>query len=387
MKRILFRASVLTQSGYGVHARQIARWLLSKKDVDVKFQALPWGDTPWILDRNSHCGLIGEIMDRTTDVNPGDHYDVTLQLQLPNEWDHTLGTFNVGMTAGVETDKCNPEWVVACNKMDAVIVPSEHVKSCLTNSGPVFKPITVIPESFVDAIKDENLPQLPSFSTDFNFLVFGQFTGNNPMNDRKNTFNTIKWMCEAFKDDPSVGIVLKTNMGRNTRIDRNVTKNTLVQYLREVRPTGFPKLHLLHGDMSDEEVASLYVHPQIKALVTLTRGEGFGLPILEAAASGLPVIATGWSGHMDFLKHGKFVNVFYHLNELHPSRVDDKIFIKGTRWANPSEDDFKKKILKFRSSHTVPRQWATEMKSVLRSTYDFNDISKMYDNLLSERIT
>ncbi len=386
MKKVLFRASVLTQSGYGVHARQVARWLLSKTDIDVKFQALPWGDTPWILDRDSHDGLIGQIMDRTVDVAPGDRYDVSIQLQLPNEWDPSLAKFNVGMTAAVETDKCNPEWIVASNKMDEIIVPSEHVKACLTTTGMIFRPIHVIPESFVDAVTSTNLPELPKFSTDFNFLVFGQFTGNNMMNDRKNTFNTLKWLCESFKDDRDVGIILKTNMGRNTKIDRNAVRGTLIQFLREIRPSGFPKIHLLHGDMSDAEVAALYVHPQVKALVTLTRGEGYGLPILEAAASGLPVVATGWSGHMDFLKHGKFINVFYQLSEIHPSRVDDRIFMKGTRWANPSEEDFKKKIVKFRNNNDIPRQWASELKDKLQSSYSYQNISALYDSVLSERL-
>ena len=386
MKTVLFRASVLTQSGYGVHARQVARWLLSKKDIDVKFQALPWGDTPWILNRDSHDGLIGQIMDRTVDVGPNDRYDMSIQLQLPNEWDSSIAKFNVGMTAAVETDKCNPEWVLACNKMDEIIVPSEHVKSCLTNTGNVFKQVHVIPESFVDAIKTQELPELPKFSTNFNFLVFGQFTGNNPMNDRKNTFNTLKWLCESFKNDHDVGIVLKTNLGRNTKIDRNAVKGILTQFLREIRPSGFPKIHLLHGDMSDAEVAALYVHPQVKALVTLTRGEGYGLPILEAAASGLPVIAPGWSGHMDFLKHGKFINVFYQLAEIHPSRVDNKIFMSGTRWANPSEEDFKKKIVKFRSNHDIPKQWAHDLKEKLHAAYSFERVSEQYDVVLSERL-
>jgi glycosyltransferase involved in cell wall biosynthesis len=177
--------------------------------------------------------------------------------------------------------------------------------------------------------------------------LFGQLTGNNPHNDRKNILFTIKWLCESFKDDPEVGIILKTNSGRNTKIDRNLVMKVLSSVLAEVRKGPYPKLHFLHGEMNDFEVANLYRNPSVKALVSLTRGEGYGLPILEAAASGLPVITTNWSGQLDFLQHTKFIGIDYSLVNLHPSRVDNKIFVQGSRWAEPNENDFKKKILKY----------------------------------------
>lgn len=382
MKTVILRGPALTQSGYGVHTRQVAQWLLQRKDLDVKFQATPWGDTPWLLNPEACNGLIGQIMQRSTSATT--KADVSIQLQLPNEWDPKLAAKNIGITASVETDRCNPEWVAACNAMDLVITPSLHAKASLTNTGIVNRPLVVVPESYCDAVAAPELPTLPEFSTPFNFLVFGQLTGNNAHNDRKNTFFTLKWLCETFKDDPKVGIVLKTNMGRNSRIDRNMVKGMVGQLLREVRRGEFPKVHLLHGDMSEPEVASLYRHPQIKALVALTRGEGYGLPILEAAASGLPIIATGWSGHLDFLKHGKFINIYYQLNEVHPSRIDNKIFVKGARWANPSEEDFKKRVLKFYGSHTIPKQWATELQQKVLELYSLPKICEAYDAVTRE---
>jgi len=380
-KTVLFRSPVLTQSGYGTHARQIARWLLTHKDVDVKFATLPWGDTPWMLDRDMCDGLVGKIMENSVKL---DHKaDVTVQLQLPNEWDPTLAPINIGITAGVETDRCNPEWLSACNKMTTVIVPSQHTLTSFVNSGTVITPMHVIPEAYSDAIRDENLPTLPEFSTPFNFLIFGQLTGTNPESDRKNTFYAIKWLCETFKDDPRVGIVIKTNVGKNSLIDRNVTKNLITGIVNEARRgSTMPKVHLLHGDMTEREVAALYKHPQIKALVSLTRGEGYGLPILEAAASGLPVIATGWSGHLDFLKHGKFVSVYYQLGEVHSSRIDNKIFVKGARWANASKEDFQKRITKFVQSSSTPKEWAVDLQKTIVDKYSLNSIMKMYDETL-----
>lgn len=387
-KRVLLRGPMLTQSGYGVHARQVARWLLSRTDLDVEFQALPWGDTPWLIDPDLGDGLIGKIMQKTVDPG-GKLYDATIQLQLPNEWDPRLGKINVGITAGVETDRCNPEWIKACNSMTSVIVPSKHARDCIKSSGNVTVPMHVIPEAYSDDIGKDVKTSIDDLdlSTPFNFLIFGQLTGNNPENDRKNIFYTIKWLCEAFKDDKDVGIVVKTNLGRNTNIDRKIVTQTMAGLLREVRSNRlFPRVHLLHGDMSDAEVASLYRHPKIKALLTATRGEGYGLPILEAAASGLPVIATRWSGHVDFLSHGKYIELDYRLDAIHPSRVDNKIFMPGFKWAHPLEEDFKKKVVTFRHNSEIPKLWARDMRTIILEKYSISTVIGMYNEALREVI-
>ena len=197
MKTVVLRGPVMTQSGYGVHSRQVARWLINQPDISVKFMATPWGDTPWILDKNFDDGLVGKIMDRT--VGPDYKADVSFQLQLPNEWDPKLSSKNVGLTASVETDKAHPSWLAACNSMDAVVFPSNHAKESITSIGEVTKPVHVIPESFCEEIEkevsQETIDNLPKFSTDFNFLIFGQITGDNPFNDRKNIYYTVKWLC------------------------------------------------------------------------------------------------------------------------------------------------------------------------------------------------
>lgn len=383
MKRIIFRAPTLTHSGYGVHARQIARWLLNKKDVDVRFQVLPWGDTPWLLDKDRHDGLIGKIIERSIDASSA-RGDVSIQLQLPNEWDPTIAPVNIGVTAGVETDRCNPSWITNCNSMSRLIVPSKHVMSTFMNTGNVDVPMSVVPEAYMPEIDDHHGVKMPQFSTPFNFLIFGQLTGNNPFNDRKNTFFTLKWLCETFKDDKDVGIVIKTNAGHNTKIDRNVVVNVLKGVIKEARTGEFPRIHLLHGDMDDNAVVSLYKHSQIQALVTLTRGEGYGLPILEAAACGLPIIATGWSGHLDFLKYGKFVDIYYRLVDIHSSRIDNKIFLKGMKWAEPSEEEFKKRVLKFRYNNKIPHEWANSLANELKTRFNQSAIEAQYDEALKD---
>lgn len=381
-KKVLLRGPVLTQSGYGVHSRQVAKWLLSRDDLDVEVQALPWGDTPWIIDKNANDGLIGILMEKTVDPT-GRQYDATVQIQLPNEWDPKLSGVNIGITAAIETDRCNPQWISSCNSMSMVVVPSKHSENSLLASGKIDVPLHVIPESYNEEIEKVNDEQIPlDIKTNFNFLVFGQLTGNNPENDRKNIFYTVKWLCESFSNDEDVGIIIKTNSGRNTAIDRRVINQTFTALLKEVRKSVFPRVHILHGDMSNSDVAALYVHPKVKALVSLTRGEGYGLPILEAAASGLPIIATNWSGHLDFMQHGKFIDIDYTLDEVHASRIDGKLFIKGSKWATPKEEDFKRKVVKFRNASTTPKEWAESLKQKIRQNYSIKSIVDNYNQIM-----
>ena len=386
VKKVTLIAPVLTQSGYGVHSRQIAKWLLSRKNIDLKIIPVPWGETPWLLNRDSHDGLIGKMMEKTTPLENSKGSDVTIQLQLPNEWNPTLGKINIGITAGIETDKCNPEWIEACNKMSSIVVPTQHVKDTFFRSGNVTTPIHVVPESYPDALKNQNPKQLNlNLTTENNFLIVSQLTGSNPFSDRKNTFFTIKWLCEVFADRPDVGIILKTNLGRNTAIDRKAVTNLMKQLLNEVRKNNSnPKFHLLHGAMTDEELNSLYRHPKIKALISLTRGEGFGLPLLEASVTGLPAITTNWSGHLDFMNKGRFISVDYKLEQIHSSRVDGKLFIEGSRWAQVQEEDFKKKVRKFVDSQTLPREWAQELSAKLTQEYSQSAIESYLNSAIGE---
>ena len=377
-KKVLVRGPLLSQSGYGNHSRQVVKWLLKRDDLDVVTQVLGWGITPWLLDGDIEDGIIGEIMKRSITQMPTG-IDLSYQVQLPNEWDPTIAKVNVGITAAVETDICHPAWITACNKMDAVVVPSMFTKGTLERSGHCITPITVVPESFIPEITTETDVLDVDFSSKFNFLVFGMLTGQNPRNDRKNLFYTLKWIMEEFHDEPDVGIVLKTSSGRGTKIDKKVTHKIIKQVVSEVRTSDFPKIHFLHGSMTNAEVASIYRHPKIKALVSLTRGEGYGLPILEAAASDMPVVATNWSGHLDFMRKGRFVAVDYTMQTIDPTRVDDQIFMTNARWAEPSEKDAKKRLRKLYESYQTPKGWAIELGERLRSSLSHKKICEHWD--------
>ncbi len=379
MKSVVVRAPLLSISGYGEHSRQIFQWAKSIETWSVQSQVLNWGNTSWHINPNEEGGLIEQIMKSSTNQQNG--FDISIQVQLPNEWDPKIAKFNIGVTAAVETDRCNEEWISAVNSMSVVIVPTDHVKKTLLASGNVTTPIHVIGEWYMPEIEQVVEPLQIPLSTTFNFLIVSQMTANTSSDDRKNIHDTLRWMFDVFKDDKDVGIILKTNMGRGTKIDRKLTTDNIEKFISLNRKGKYPRVHLIHGNLSSNEMSSLYRNPSIKALVSLTRGEGFGLPILEAAASDVPVIVTNWSGHLDFLKYGKFVGVDYTLIDIPQTRIDGKIFVAGTKWAQPLEADFKKKITKFRSSSFVPKQWAQDLSKKCKENFSREAILMQYASL------
>ncbi len=390
---VLLKAPFSTSSGYGQHSRQIGEWLLrlEKADcIELYCEALSWGDTSWITDIDRDP-LINGLLTRCKKLPRSP--DVSFQVQLPNEWNPELAKINVGVTAAVETDRAVPEWVGACEAMDYVVVPSKHALASLTTAGwiPREHQAHVIPESFPDALlnKSPNISALDPLPP-FTFLVFGQMTGqDNPRADRKNLHNTVRWLLEEFANDKEVGILLKTNQGRNSVFDAYHTENTIRTVIKDVMSRitkTLPEVHLVHGDLDDDAVNALYRHPNVKALVSATRGEGFGLPLLEAAACDLPVIATGWSAHVEFLSLGRFVDLPCTLQSIPKERADNRIFPTGAKWAEVSEQDFKRRVRKFRESSATPREWARDLGATIRHGFSQDAIAAIWSETFEKML-
>lgn len=355
-KKLLFKGPLLTRSGYGEQARFALRALASRQDIfDIYIQPIQWGQTSWISEDDEERRWIDRTIEKTIGrIQQGGTFDVTYQVTIPNEWEKAAPV-NIGFTAGMETTKVHHHWIQKGNEMDKIIVVSTHAKNTYQNTTyqavnqdtsetlklELTTPIDVVNypvKSFTDPEPvDLNLDY------DFNFLVMAQ------MSPRKNIPNTIRWFVEEFHDE-EIGLVLKLNIAKNSTMDRENTFHQLKSILNNW-PDRKCKVYLMHGDLTDNEVHSLINHEKISALLTLAHGEGFGLPIYEAAYSGVPVVSTGWSGQLDFLidkEEGKlnFYNVEYDIQPIPEQVVWEGVIVKESMWAYPRQASAREQMRK-----------------------------------------
>jgi glycosyltransferase involved in cell wall biosynthesis len=176
-----------------------------------------------------------------------------------------------------------------------------------------------------------SIDEIDSIKEDFCFLFVGHWLRGSFGEDRKNVGMMLKTAAMAFKNEKvKPAIILKTSSATFSVRDREY----IVGKIKEAMGSdiGSISIYLLHGDLSDTEMNSLYRHPKVKAMLNFTKGEGFGRPILEFSLTGKPVIVSGWSGHLDFLKEGA-VLLDGDLKEVHESAAD-QFLIKGSKWFN-----------------------------------------------------
>ena len=402
--KVLIEGPALTQSGYGEHTRLVLRSLRSREDaLDLHLNPLNWGTTGWLLGDSEERSWLDHLMAKYVALNEKEkepHYDIQIHVGIPNEFQRKAN-YCVCVTAGIETTKVSPKWIQNSYSIDKIIVPSEFSKWVFENTkyktsdqngneveAGCGSPITVVPYPVRTLEKDKNFNLDLEFES--NYLIVAQWS------IRKNLENTIKWFIEEFKNE-EVGLVVKTNTAKNCYMDRAHTKAKLEALLdsKELKDRKC-KVHLLHGDLTKEELNSLYCHPKIKALISATHGEGYGLPLFEAAYNGLPVLAPGWSGHLDFLygevkdkktkitkKKALFARVDYVLAPVQRQAVWQDIIVEDSMWCYPNKVDFKRKLRQIEKNHNMYLSWASKLRSqILESHTEEKILEKMRNSLL-----
>lgn len=357
------RAPCATRSGYGDMSRDIIRHLIEYDKYDVKVVSVNWGETPMnALDPNNPKDKM--ILDRFLTAPLSRQPELFVTITVPNEFE-VIGKYNIGITAGIETTIAAPQWIDACNKMDVVFTISEHSKNIFLSSkfgrqGPQGQPMGMLeitkPIEVLHNCIDQNIMKKLEYEADvlpsvkdalsdipekFCYLFVGHWLRGDLGEDRKNVGLLVKVFLETFKQVKDVAppaLILKTSGGNFSILDRREIQRKIEAIRSTVTLSEgqkLPNVYLLHGELTDSEMNSLYNHPKIKAHVSLTKGEGFGRPLLEASISGKPVIASGWSGHMDFLNSEESVLVGGELKQIHPSSVWDGVLIKESSWFAP----------------------------------------------------
>lgn len=348
-----------TFSGYGARSRDVVKALINSGKYEVRILSQRWGSTPFgflQVDNPEHKKIIDCILPKSNqlDFTP----DIWIQITVPNEF-QKVGKYNIGITAGIETDLCAAPWIEGCNRMDLVLTSCKHAKDVFLNSKyeqrkkdnpeevvgviQTTVPMEVLFEGVDTNIykkvtdTDESLDYvLQGIPEDFNFLVVGHWLQGDLGEDRKNMGMTIKTFLETFKNRKvKPGLILKVNGGTYSIMDRD-NMISKIEEIKSMVDGELPNIYLLHGELTDEEMNYLYNHPKVKAMLSLTKGEGYGRPLIEFTQSQKPIIVSGWSGHTDFLNKEFSVFVGGELKPIHQSAVVENMLVAESKWFTPN---------------------------------------------------
>jgi hypothetical protein len=335
-------------------ARDIVRHIIDLDLYDVKLLSTPWGACPMTaLDPTTDAELIRRIVPHLTEQP-----DLFIQITVPNEF-QPIGKYNIGITAGIETTLISAPWIEGCNRMNTVWAISQHSAEVIKNTvsreqtpdGRIVRELKVtVPVEVLHncvhtdvfrRIDPEEIPKtitsaMADVKEKFAFLFVGHWMRGNMGEDRKNVGLLVKIFCEAFKNTPSASrpaLLLKTSSATFSILDREECLNKIKQIRESVGPN-CPNVYLIHGELTDAEMNGLYNHPKVKAHVSFTKGEGFGRPLLEASLSQKPIIASGWSGQLDFLNPEDALLVGGELRPVEPGAVWDNVIIPQSSWFN-----------------------------------------------------
>jgi glycosyltransferase involved in cell wall biosynthesis len=347
---LVFQAPVGTRSGYGERSRDLVRALIALDKYDIKIVSTRWGSTPMNALSDDDQDILSRFLQGPLQQQP----DIFMQVTVPNEF-QKIGKFNIGVTAGIETNICDPSWLEGCNRMDLILVSSEHAKKVFEgsrydkkdkNTGQLLEsiqlqaPVEVLFEGVrLDKFKKE-YSAIPAVSElfseikeDFCFLFVGHWLPGNMGEDRKNVGGMIKSFYEAFKNKSNApALILKTSGGTLSITDQTEIANKINSIKESMDTKNLPNVYLAYGDFTEEELNDVYNHPKVKAHVSFTKGEGFGRPLIEAAITGKPILTSNWSGHLDFLTPESSVLVNGTMTNVHPSAAWKGVLNQDAQW-------------------------------------------------------
>ena len=394
---LVFQAPVATRSGYGDHARDLLHSLYKLDKFEIKVISTRWGQTPMDAlnyDKPFHKWIVDNMI-------PGIQQkpDIYIQVTVPNEF-QPLGFYNIGITAAIETTHSPLDWVHGCNRMDLILVPSEHSKKSLVDTVyneqdnqtkqlirqyKIEKPVEIIFEGFDEEDFGTNevvhITELDSIKEDFAYLFVGHWLRGDLGEDRKNVGMMIKTFAMAFKNEKvKPALVLKTSSAGFSVIDRETT----IKKIKEVLGKDYKSvpIYLLHGDLTPAQMNGLYEHKKVKAMLNFTKGEGFGRPLLEFSLTGKPVIVSNWSGHIDFLKQGA-VLLEGELKPVHESAAD-QFLLKEAQWFNVNISKALSSIKDVYKNYDKYKTASFQLGKQNKQNFSLEKMTKLFDNILNQ---
>jgi|TARA_R110000822_G_scaffold65662_4_gene160710 glycosyltransferase involved in cell wall biosynthesis len=399
MTKVVVSCPIDTYSGYGARSRDFVKALIDLKKYDVQILSQRWGNTRFgYLKAHNESDLTSRIIPNLTSKP-----DVWIQITVPNEFNQ-VGKYNIGVTAGMETTLVHNKWLEGCNRMDLILTSSTHSVNTFTKSAyeqkdkatdqvvgklQLEKPIEVIFEG-VDTTKyrptkDDKI-DLSDITEQFCYLFVGHWMQGDFGQDRKNVGYTIKSFLEAFKNKPKQpALILKAHQVGTSILDRERMLDKIEEIRRSVKGK-LPNVYLLHGEVSDKEINALYNHPKVKVMVSLTKGEGFGRPLLEFATVGKPIIASGWSGQIDFLHREYNLLVGGDLKNVHKSAAQKEMILEESKWFTPNDQEVAKAYRESFKHYKKYEQLAKSQRKVVRDNFTYEHMVTKLGEVLNKSI-
>ena len=392
-----------TYSGYGARARDLAKVIVESNKYDVKLLPQRWGNTPWgFIDENPEWKFLEELFIPNLTQQP----DVWAQVTIPNEF-QTIGKYNIGFTAGIESTLCPADWLEGINRMNTTFVSSKFSKKVFEDTTYTVKdnrigqpikelklerPIEVLFEGVDTNIYSptgevqEHKLDLSNIEEDFVFLFVGSWLPGDFGEDRKNIGTLIKAFCETFKyKNNQPALVLKTSYAGTSYIDKQAILEQIESIRSTVKGGTIPNIYLLYGDFNDKEINALYNDEKIKAMVSLTKGEGFGRPLLEFSTTGKPIITTNWSGHLDYLKTRYNVLLKGSLKNIHPSAAN-KWLLQEARWFNVNIQEVNKYLKDIYNNYNTYKSKASNQARITNTEFTLEKMGEVLLNRLDTLI-
>lgn len=387
-------APIDTYSGYGARSRDLVKALINTNKYNIILLSQRWGNTRfgYLQDHNEDEML--SLIVPNLQAQP----DVWIQITVPNEF-QKVGKYNIGVTAAMETTLMHQSWIDGCNKMDLVLTSSQHGKKVIESSNfemrdrntnqvvkhlKVTTPVEVIFEG-VDIEKyNSNFNKgtiseaLEEVKESFCYLLVGHWMQGDFGHDRKNVGYTIKAFLESFKNkQQQPALILKSHQATTSIMDRERILDK-IDAIRKTVKGKLPNVYLIHGEVTDAEMNELYNHPKVKVMVSHTKGEGFGRPLLEFTTTGKPIIASGWSGHTDFLDKDLSILLGGQLENVHPSAAVKDMILTEAQWFTPNDTDVARA---FKESFKHYKQALVGAKKQRRNTLDKFTLKHMEERL------
>ena len=390
---LLFRGPVKTRSGYGAHSRDLLQALYEMDIFEIKIDSCMWGVTPMTAlekDNQFHMWIESNII-RSLNITP----DIYVQVTVPNEFERK-GKFNIGVTAGIETTVAPKDWIDGCNRMDLIITTSKFSRDVLlstvyneneNNTGKLIKqykiekPVEVLFEGVDVSIFNNEFKGIDiDFEEDFAYLFVGHWLKGSLGQDRKDVGMMIKCFMEAFKDEEDKpALILKTSSATFSVKERENMRKKIEDITKSYENP--PSVYLLFGELTNQEMNELYNHPKVKSMVSITKGEGFGRPLLEFSMTGKPIIASNWSGHKDFLPMDKAIMIGGTLTDVHESTVDNFI-LKNSKWFTANYNEFAEVLKLVKKDYQEFKEKSESLREENKEKFSLNNMKEVFSNLL-----